>query len=55
MSNFHCRCGLLEKECGYPDCHNGQWDEKNKQNKEEYSRREWDETETDDCVDPVWS
>jgi hypothetical protein len=23
---FHCQCGLLERECAYPECHNGKKD-----------------------------
>lgn len=24
--SFHCRCGLMEKDCSYPSCHNGESD-----------------------------
>ena len=23
---FHCRCGIKEAECDYPNCKNGEWD-----------------------------
>lgn len=23
---FHCRCGVKEAECDYPNCKNGEWD-----------------------------
>lgn len=30
---YHCRCNNNEKDCSYPDCHNGKYDN-NKKSKE---------------------